>query len=111
MNMLLDVVTSWGQYIEIIDKDGTWLSTLVNSITWILWIVLILVGAVGAIYAIWLGVQIAKAESADAREEAKKKIIYTVIAIAVTVALILFFNVLLPMILGSFEGIPQIPSK
>ncbi len=100
----LGVVWDWESYISALDGDTDWLTSLVEAITWVLWVVLILVAAVGAIYAVWLGIQMAKAESEQDREEAKKKIIYTIIAIAVTVALIIFFNVLLPAILSSFTN-------
>ncbi len=48
--------------------------------------------AVGMIFAIYLGFKLAKANNAEQREEAKKRIIYTVIGIAIGVALIIIFN-------------------
>ena len=51
-------------------------------------LVLIVVGAIGIIYAIYLGVMLAKAENAEKREEAKKRIVNVLIAIAITAVLI-----------------------
>lgn len=78
-----------------------WLQTLLNTIDTVLWVVLILVGAVGSIYAIYVGVKMARADSAEAREESKKRLINIIVSIAVTIALILFFNILLPGILSN----------
>jgi len=46
--------------------------------------ILILLGTAGSIYAIVLGVNYSKAESADKREEAKKRMINAIIGIVVT---------------------------
>lgn len=48
--------------------------------------------AIGAVFAIFLGAKLAKANNAEEREEAKKRVIYTVIGIAIGVALIILFN-------------------
>lgn len=48
---------------------------------------LILVGTAGSIYAIILGVKYARAESADAREEEKKRLINAVIGLIAMLAL------------------------
>ncbi len=48
---------------------------------------LILVGTAGSIYAIILGVKYSRAESSDAREEAKKRLINAVIGIIAMLAL------------------------
>ena len=63
-----------------------------------------LVGAAGAIYAIYLGIQLAKADDQSKRDEAKKHLITVLIAVAVTVVLVLFFNLLLPEIIKAFLG-------
>lgn len=83
--------------------EGNWISTLLSSISWILWVALILVGACGAVYAIYVGVKMARADSSEQREEAKKRLINIIVAIVVTIALILFFNLLLPVILNAFN--------
>jgi len=45
--------------------------------------VIILLGVAGSVYAIVLGVQYAKAESADKRDEAKKRLINAVIGVVI----------------------------
>ena len=95
---------TWSTVIGKLDKTGTdyeWLSKLLSSIEWVMWIALILVGACGAIYAIYVGVRMARADSSEQREEAKKRLINIIVSIVVTIALILFFNIVLPLILNS----------
>ena len=56
--------------------------------------ILILVGTAGSIYAIVLGVNFSKAESADKREEAKKRMINAIIGLVVTIVLLILFKLL-----------------
>ena len=65
-----------------------WLEKLLSAIESIVGPILIVVGAIGVIYAIYLGVMLAKAENAEKREEAKKRIVNVLIAIAITAVLI-----------------------
>ncbi|MBQ4558060.1 MAG: hypothetical protein IJA61_01635 [Clostridia bacterium] len=51
--------------------------------------VIILVATVGIIYAIVLGVNYAKAETSDAKEEAKKRIINVVVGAVLIIVLVL----------------------
>ena len=103
MNSLLNVAWTWGDYFKDNGGDyGSTLSTAFSTITTVLWIILGIVGAMGAVYAIWLGIQLAKAEDQGKRDEAKKHLITVLIAVAVTLLLILFFNILLPAILSAF---------
>lgn len=90
-----DLITKYG-----LENYG-WLDDLLTSVEWILWIALILVGACGAVYAIYVGVRMARADSSEQREEAKKRLINIIVSIVVTIALILFFNLILPLILDS----------
>ena len=53
---------------------------------------LIVMTSVGMIFAIFLGIKLARANNAEEREEAKKRVIYTVVGIAICVALILIFK-------------------
>lgn len=55
------------------------------------------------IYAIVLGVKLARAESADARDEAKKRLINAIIALVVMIALILLLQLFVDNI-GSWIG-------
>ena len=68
------------------------LATLNRVLDNILAPLLMVMIAVGMIFAIFLGIKLAKANNAEEREEAKKRVIYTVIGIAVCVALILVFK-------------------
>ena len=95
---------TWTQLISDLKDKGIqldWLEELLTVLEWVLWVALIIVAAAGSIYAIYVGVKMARAESSDQREEAKKRLINIIVSIVVTIALILFFNVLLPMILNS----------
>ena len=56
--------------------------------------IIIILLAVGAIYAIILGVNMARAESAEKRDEAKKRILNFIIGIAVVVVLLVIIYVL-----------------
>ena len=98
----LEGITTWESLAAYFGEDN-WISTLLSSISWILWVALILVGACGAVYAIYIGVKMARADSSEQREEAKKRLINIIVAIVVTIALILFFNLLLPVILNAFN--------
>ena len=79
-----------------------WLNQLFDVLNPILYAIMAVVGAAGAIYAIILGVNLAKAEDTSKRDEAKKHLITVLIAVAVTIALVLFFTQLLPLIINSF---------
>ena len=97
---------SWAEFIENMSGLETsqreLLGQVFNIISIVLWVVLAIVGAIGSIYAIYLGVQLARADEQGKRDDAKKHLITTVIAIGVTAALILVFNVFLPMLLDAF---------
>ena len=60
----------------------------------LLWPIIILLGTAGSIYAIVLGVEFSKAESADKREEAKKRMINAVIGLVITLILLILLKLL-----------------
>ena len=101
---------SWTEFIENMNGLETsqreLLGQVFNIISIVLWVVLAIVGAIGSIYAIYLGVQLARADEQGKRDDAKKHLITTVIAVGVTIALILVFNIFLPMLLDAF-GVGQ----
>lgn len=66
-----------------------WVTNITNFLKTLLPYVLIVVATAGTIYAVVLGVKMARAEDASARDEAKKRIINFIIALAVTIVLIL----------------------
>lgn len=80
-----------------------WVKSVTDAVKVVLWPILILVCAAGLIYAVVLGVNMARADSTEKREEAKKRLINVLIGLAIIVALILFFqllaNVILPQLL------------
>ena len=90
-----------------------WINSVFTPISIVLYIILGIVGAAGAIYAIYLGIQLARADEQSKRDEAKKHLITVLIAVAVTVVLIVFFNELMPMIVNTFfkESFPQPKSR
>ncbi len=108
MNLLLakQIVTSWAAYFNKFfqgdDNTRKLLSQTFSIISSVLWVVLGVVGAIGAIYAIYLGVQLARAEDQSKRDDAKKHLITVFIAIGVTIALIVIFNVALPALVSAF---------
>ena len=85
-------------------KNGelNWVDDLFNTLYPILYAIMAVVGAAGLVYAIVLGINLAKADEQSKRDEAKKRLITTIVAVAVVVGLVIFFNELLPMILGAF---------
>ena len=105
----LDNVSSWQDIIDHINSSGAseignwgWLTNLLSVMSTLLWVLLVLVGAAGGIYSIYVGVKMARAESAEQRDENKKRLINIIVTIVVVVVLILFFNIFLPMILNAF---------
>ncbi len=87
-----------------------WVKTIINSINTILVPILAIVAAAGIIWAIVLGVNMARADSTDKREESKKRLIFLIIGIVVLVVLIIFFTTLFPLIIKSTVGItPTVP--
>ncbi len=74
-------------------KDNwAWVLTIINAINQLLYPILILVGSAGVIYAVYLGVQLARADSADKQQEAKKRMINAIIGLASIIALILLLK-------------------
>ena len=89
------------------EGNYTWLNPILKVLNDIIFPILIVLAAVGTIYAIYLGVMMAKAENAEKREEAKKRIINAVIALVVVVVLVLLLQLFInyaPGILGVDES-------
>lgn len=57
-----------------------------------LFYVILVAASLGTIYAVFLGIQMARANNAEKREEAKKRIIYCVVGIGVAVVLIILLK-------------------
>lgn len=99
---------------DAINPDGTlntekwgWVKTLNTTLKNILGPILAVVAAAGAIYAVVIAIQMAKADSGEKREEAKKRLISVVVAVVVLVVLVLFFMVFMPMILKAALNVPD----
>lgn len=83
------------------DQFG-WVIDVVDAISYVLIPLLIVVGAAGIIYAVILGVNMARADSTEKREEAKKRLINVIIGLAVMIGLILFFVLFIKFVIPAF---------
>ena len=90
-----------------LDPKFQWVAYVVDAINVVVWPLLIVVAAAGTIYAIVLGVNMARADSTEKREEAKKRVINVIIGMIIIVALILLLQLFVNTILPSFIGAPQ----
>ncbi len=105
MNGLM-LIASWKELFEANGalKDTVfsgWVPGLMNILTMVMWVVLGLVGAAGGIYAVYVGIKMARADSAEQREENKKRLINILLSLVAVAVLILIFNIFLPMIIGA----------
>lgn len=71
------------------DGKWAWVNDVTAAIQSVLLPLLILIATAGIIYVIILGVNLARAESADKQKEAKQRMVNFIIAIVVTIALVL----------------------
>lgn len=76
-----------------------WLNQVYDVLPTILYCILAIVGGAGTVYAVILGINLAKSDSDDARKKASERLKNTIIGIAVLLALVLFINLILPLIL------------
>lgn len=67
--------------------------TVIDTISSVLGAILGIVGAAGVIWAIVLGINMARADSAEKREEAKKRLISVIVGIVIMIVLVVFFLV------------------
>ena len=84
---------------------------VVNTITSVLVPILAIVGAAGIIWAIVLGINMARAESAEKREESKKRLISLIVGIVIMVALIVFFLVGFEPLINEFTKNAGLPPE
>lgn len=116
MNMLLTKMTTYllgGRSVLGVDnlpESWGWVKTIVSAVDTLLYPLLIVVGAAGMIYAVVLGVQMARADSTEKREEAKKRLINVIVGLAITIGLILFFKLFINTILPAFIPAPEDPT-
>ncbi len=104
LSTLGKIATSWYDLFQPGEAlaDWGWVKDLMGVLSTVLWVILALVGAAGGIYAVYVGIKMARADSAEAREENKKRLVNIIISIVVVIVLIIFFNTFLPMIIGAF---------
>lgn len=79
-----------------------WVVTLRDAINTVTWPLLIIVAAAGTIYAVVLGVNMARADSTEKREEAKKRVISVLVGMAIIIGLILLLKLFVESILPGF---------
>ena len=85
------------------ESDYAFLNPILSTMEAILVPIMILVATAGMIYAVVLGVNLARADSTDKREEAKKRLINAIVGLVVIVALILVLQLIvryLPVWIG-----------
>lgn len=70
-----------------------WVDTLCQALSDILVPLLIIVATAGMIYAVVLGVNLARADSSEKQQEAKKRLIYAVVGLVCILVLILLLNI------------------
>lgn len=87
--------------IQEIEAEFGWVRQIIEAVKTILVPILAIVAAAGVIWAIVLGVQMARADSTDRREECKKRVIGLIVGIVVLVVVAVFFLVLFPIIMKS----------
>ena len=85
-----------------VSEKFAWANDVANAIRSVLWPILIVVAAAGTIYAVVLGVNMARADSTEKREEAKKRVINVLIGMAIIIGLLLLFKLFTGPILDSF---------
>ena len=73
------------------NKKWSWLEDIIKFIDQAFVPIMIILGAVGGIWCIFLGVNLARAETADKADEAKKRLINVIIAVVATALLIFLF--------------------
>lgn len=80
-------------------SNVTWIQNVVaavyNIVNKFIWPAVAIILTLGIVYVIILGVNYAKAETSDKKEEAKKRIINAVVGVVITLALIMLIYVLL----------------
>ncbi len=112
MNFLNSMMAfGWGNLFKKLKEEAAtadapyqweWVESLMGTLSTVMWVLLALVGAAGGIYALYVGIKMARADSAEQRDENKKRLINIIVSIVVVIVLILFFNLFLPMILDAF---------
>lgn len=107
-NLLLSMASMLGDNTY---TNQTWYTKIVKVvIEWLqmlLWPIIIIVATAGMIYAIYLGIQLARAESPDKREEAKKRMLWFILAFVLTILIL----VVIQLLISNFSAIQDLVSS
>lgn len=87
-----------------VNEDFQWVKDIVDVINAVLWPLLIIVAAAGTIYAVVLGVNMARADSTEKREESKKRVINVLVGMAIIIGLVLLLKLFMDVILPSLPA-------
>ena len=74
------------------DSPYKWVDSLCGALDSFLVPLLIIVATAGMIYAVVLGVNLARADSADKQQEAKKRLVYAIVGLVSILVLILLLK-------------------
>ena len=111
MNMAIKFNTLLAQDATTKDLPDNWVKNFVNIIFDILGWVAVLVAAAATIYAVILGINMARADSAEKREEAKQRIVYTLIGVLICIVLIIVFFFVANNIESWLKGMEYSPAE
>ena len=68
------------------------INPVVSGLSTILWVIIAVVSTAGMVYAIYLGVQLARADSEDKRSDAKKRMLWFILAFVLTTLILVLVN-------------------
>lgn len=89
---LLATITFMGNTYENIPEQFKFLGWLFNLVQYALIPLFIAVAAAGSVYAIVLGVNLARADDAEKRQNAKTRLIWAIVGLVSIIVLILLIN-------------------
>ena len=101
-----DWITSDGKSYKV-DNNFYFVKQICDALNTLLWPLLIIVASAGSIFAIFLGVNMARAEDTSKRDEARKRIIGTIIAMAVVIVTILLIQLVFIPNIGGWLGVGE----
>ncbi|MCL2770787.1 MAG: pilin [Firmicutes bacterium] len=98
MQNMLATLNAWALGIGQIAAAGPgspdeWVKELSNVTSMVTLVLMIAVGLGGTVYCVILGVNLARAEDAEKRDEAKKRLIWALVGIGAIVVLSLILNI------------------
>jgi len=97
-NIANSVMSLLGGRFDGLEDMPPWVENVIDPILDImdilLPVLLIVIGTAGSIYAIVLGVNFARAETSDKREEAKKRLLNVVIGLVIIIVMLVVLTVL-----------------